>query len=167
MKAGTEPAPNGSGAQRRMRAALADARITREDVDYINAPGTSTILNDISETQAIQGVFQDHAPKLQISSTKSMMGHSWVLQERLRRRSVRLVCSGKCLPPTINLEDPDTQCTLVGKGWIPPKIRIETAFCCPNYARANGRWPAHKMESSFCVPALHQIPLDALRITAG
>ena len=116
----TEPAPNGWGAQRCMRAALADAGIAREDVDYINAHGTSTIFNDISETQAIQGVFQDHAQRLQISSTKSMMGHTLGAAGAIEAAVCALSLQRQCLPPTINLEDPDPQCNL---DYIPNQSR--------------------------------------------
>jgi 3-oxoacyl-[acyl-carrier-protein] synthase II len=120
----TEPSPNGSGAQRCMRAALADAGIAKENVDYINAHGTSTVFNDISETEAIHGVFQEHAPKLQISSTKSMMGHCMGAAGAIEAAICALSLNRQCLPPTINLEEPDPQCNL---DYIPNQSRKSPA----------------------------------------
>src|SRR5690606_10951425 len=71
----TAPAPEGAGAQLAMRAALADAGIGIEDVDYVNAHGTSTPMNDLNETKAVKAVFGEHAYKLVVGSTKSMTGH--------------------------------------------------------------------------------------------
>src|SRR5690606_40413589 len=78
----TAPLENGEGAQRAMRMALQDAGLTPEDIGYINAHGTSTPLNDVSETRAIKGVFGDHAYKVPISSTKRSEEHTSELQSR-------------------------------------------------------------------------------------
>jgi 3-oxoacyl-[acyl-carrier-protein] synthase II len=115
-----EPAPNGAGAQRCMRAALADAGIEKEEVDYINAHGTATLLNDIAESRAIEGVFSDHARKLQVSSTKSMMGHSMGASGAIEAAVCALSLHRQELPPTINLEDPDPECNL---DYIPNRSR--------------------------------------------
>ncbi len=108
----TAPLENGEGAQRAMRMALQDAGLTPEDIGYINAHGTSTPLNDVSETRAIKGVFGDHAYKVPISSTKSVTGHLMG-----SAGSVEAVFSIKALteqfvPPTINLDTPDPECDL-------------------------------------------------------
>lgn len=108
----TAPLENGEGAQRAMRMALQDAGLTPEDIGYINAHGTSTPLNDVSETRAIKGVFGDHAYRVPISSTKSVTGHLMG-----SAGSVEAVFSIKALteqfvPPTINLDTPDPECDL-------------------------------------------------------
>ncbi|MBY0460146.1 MAG: beta-ketoacyl-[acyl-carrier-protein] synthase II, partial [Gemmataceae bacterium] len=108
----TDPHPDGSGAVRCMRNALADATLNPADVGYINAHGTSTQANDAAETAAIKTVFGDHAYKLPVSSSKSMLGHliaaagvaELVISVMTIRRSV--------IPPTINLENPDPACDL-------------------------------------------------------
>jgi 3-oxoacyl-[acyl-carrier-protein] synthase II len=108
----TAPSENGEGAQRAMRQALEVAKIKPSDVDYINAHGTSTPLNDKFETQAIKGVFGDHAYKLAISSTKSMTGHLLGAAGGIEGAfSVMAVKTNK-MPPTINLEHPDPECDL-------------------------------------------------------
>ncbi|MBN1483113.1 MAG: beta-ketoacyl-ACP synthase II [Chloroflexia bacterium] len=108
----TAPAPGGAGAVQAMRLALAQAGLRPEDVDYLNAHGTSTLLNDIAETQAIKAVFGRHAPNLPISSTKSMVGHllgaagameSIVCIETIRHGVIH---------PTTNYEHPDPECDL-------------------------------------------------------
>ncbi len=108
----TAPAPGGEGAVRCMRAALADARVNPEDVDYINAHGTSTPYNDLYETMAIKTVFGDHARKLMVSSTKSMTGH--LLGSAGAIESVFSVLSIRdgVAPPTINYTTKDPDCDL-------------------------------------------------------
>lgn len=108
----TAPMENGEGAQDAMRVALADAGLIPEDISYINAHGTSTSLNDASETRAIKNVFGDYAYQVSISSTKSVMGHLMGAAG-----SVEAVLSVKALeqqfiPPTINLNAPDPECDL-------------------------------------------------------
>ena len=102
----------GEGAVRSMRRALRDAGITPEQVDYINAHGTSTPLNDISETQAIKTVFGDHAAKLVVSSTKSMTGHLLGAAGGVEAIASILACLHNIAPPTINYEFPDPGCDL-------------------------------------------------------
>ncbi len=116
----TAPAPEGEGAARCMRLALASAGMNPEDVGYINAHGTSTPLNDLHETQAIKTVFGAHARKLAVSSTKSMTGHmlgaaggaETVISVLALRRGV--------LPPTINYTTPDPECDL---DYVPNQAR--------------------------------------------
>lgn len=108
----TAPAENGHGAARAMRGALDDAGVGPEAVDYINAHGTSTELNDISETNAIKRVFGDHAYKLAISSTKSHLGHLLGASGGVELNFAALAIANSVIPPTINLENPDPQCDL-------------------------------------------------------
>lgn len=108
----TAPEPKGDGMVRAMNNALADARIEPEEVDYINAHGTSTVLNDKIESAAIIKVFGEHAPKLKISSIKSMIGHLMSAAGAAGFVSTAMsVCTG-ILPPTINYEQPDPDCPL-------------------------------------------------------
>lgn len=108
----TAPAPEGEGAQRSMRNALKDAELNPDQVDYINAHGTSTQLNDLNETLAVKKVMGDHAYKLKMSSTKSMTGH--LLGGAGGVEAVYTVLSLKhgILPPTINYDEPDPECDL-------------------------------------------------------
>jgi 3-oxoacyl-[acyl-carrier-protein] synthase II len=108
----TQPAPEGEGAQRSMRRALKDAGLNPEDVQYINAHGTSTPYNDQNETRAIRAVFGEHAYKLNVSSTKSMTGHTLGAAGGLEFAICTLaVCDGT-IPPTINYKTPDPECDL-------------------------------------------------------
>ncbi len=104
--------PSGRGAMRAMRWALDDAHLNPEDIDYINAHGTSTQANDAMETMAIKEVFGHHARQLAISSTKSMLGHSFGASGAIE--AVAAVCSlvEKVLHPTINYRTPDPDCDL-------------------------------------------------------
>jgi len=108
----TSPDPQGKGAAASMRYALSDAGITPKEIQYINAHGTSTPLNDQIETKAIKEVFEDNAHSLNISSTKSMVGHllgaSGALESIL---SLKALQNG-IIPPTINYETPDENCDL-------------------------------------------------------
>lgn len=122
----TAPAPDGSGATRAMEAALAQARMTPEDVSYINAHGTSTPLGDIAETKAIKAVFGAYVPP--VSSTKSMTGHllggagaleAVVCVEAIRRGVI---------PPTINYEEPDPECDLDYVPNVAREMRVDAAL---------------------------------------
>ena len=106
----TDPDPN--GAARCMRKAIADAGIAPEEVDYINAHGTSTPVGDISETTAIKAAFGEHAYKLAVSSTKSMTGHLLGAAGGVEAVICALALSRGKLPPTINLENQDPECDL-------------------------------------------------------
>jgi len=108
----TAPAEGGEGAARAMKQALADAAIAPEAVDYINAHGTSTDMNDRYETQAIKKVFGEHATKLAVSSTKSMTGHLLGAAGGVESViSVKAIDDG-VIPATINYETPDPDCDL-------------------------------------------------------
>lgn len=108
----TAPPPDGDGAVRCMRMALKDAGIHPEEVDYINAHGTSTPLNDLTETIAIKKVFGEHAKKIPISATKSMTGHLLGAAGSTEAVFTLLSIRDGIIPPTINYEDPDPQCDL-------------------------------------------------------
>jgi 3-oxoacyl-[acyl-carrier-protein] synthase II len=108
----TQPAPEGEGAQRSMRAALRDAKLAPDAIGYINAHGTSTKFNDANETKAIKAVFGDHAKKLAVSSTKSMTGHTLGAAGGIETAYSALSLARNALPPTINYETPDPECDL-------------------------------------------------------
>jgi 3-oxoacyl-[acyl-carrier-protein] synthase II len=108
----TAPPPDGDGAYRAMRLAIRDGGIQPEDVAYINAHGTSTVFNDKLETTAIKRVFGEHAPKLHISSTKSMTGHLLGAAGGLEAAISALALHHQVIPPTINYETPDPECDL-------------------------------------------------------
>ncbi len=108
----TAPSPDGDGAIRCMRMALKDAGMSPRDVDYINAHGTSTDLNDASETLAIKQVFGNYAYKVPISSTKSMIGHLLGAAGAVEAIFSVLSMRDQVCPPTINYETPDPECDL-------------------------------------------------------
>lgn len=108
----TAPSAGGEGAVRSMREAIKDAGVKPEDVDYINAHGTSTPYNDLNETQAIKTVFGDHAYKMLISSTKSMTGHLLGAAGAVEAVASILAIKNCIVPPTINYETPDPECDL-------------------------------------------------------
>ncbi len=119
----TAPSPDGEGAIRAIRAALENAGLEPESVDYINAHGTSTQLNDLSETSAIKSVFGDHAYKLAVSSTKSVIGHLLGAAASVEVAFCALAIRDGILPPTINLEEPDPECDL---DYVPNKARKQS-----------------------------------------
>ena len=119
----TAPAPEGEGAARCMQMALDDAGIRPEDVDYINAHGTSTDLNDRFETMAIKRVFGSHAYKLAVSSTKSMTGHLLGAAGGVEAAYTALTIKRGIIPPTINYEYPDPDCDL---DYVPNVARTAT-----------------------------------------
>ena len=108
----TAPDPDGDGAYRAMRAALADGGLAPEDVGYVNAHGTSTPYNDKFETLAIKRAFGDHARRLAVSSTKSMTGHLLGAAGGIEAIASVLALHHGILPPTINYETPDPDCDL-------------------------------------------------------
>jgi 3-oxoacyl-[acyl-carrier-protein] synthase II len=108
----TQPSEGGKGAIAAMQLALTDAQLGVEDVDYINAHGTSTPFNDKTESAAITTLFGEHAQKLKVSSTKSMIGHSLGASGALEAAACVQAISHNMLPPTINYNTPDPECTL-------------------------------------------------------
>lgn len=108
----TSPDEDAAGASAGMQAALKDAKIAPEDIDYINAHGTSTYLNDKNETLAIKRLFGEHAYNLAVSSTKSMTGHLLGAAGAIEAIFSLLAIRDQVAPPTINLEEPDEGCDL-------------------------------------------------------
>ena len=108
----TAPSPNGEGAAKCMQITLADAGLKPGDIDYINAHGTSTPMNDLSETMAMKTVFREHIKKLPVSSTKSMTGHLLGAAGGVEAIFSLLAIRDSIIPPTINYEEPDPECDL-------------------------------------------------------
>lgn len=108
----TAPDPNGDGAVRAMKISINDANLLPNDIDYINAHGTSTPLNDVTETKAIKTVFGEHAYKLAVSSIKSMTGHLLGAAGGIEAIATILSVKEDIIPPTINLQIPDPECDL-------------------------------------------------------
>lgn len=106
------PPPGHEGAIRSMQAAIKSAGLNTSDIDYINAHGTSTPLNDLYETQAIKTLFKDHAKKLMVSSTKSMTGHMLGGTGGAEAIFTVKAIENGIIPPTVNLENPDAECDL-------------------------------------------------------
>jgi 3-oxoacyl-[acyl-carrier-protein] synthase II len=126
----TSPPPDGEGAARCMQAAILEAGIQLSQIDYINAHGTSTPLNDLYETRAIKMVFGEQAYKVPISSTKSMTGHLLGGAGGIETVFTVLVLNHDILPPTINLDNPDPECDL---DYVPNVARKKVV----NYAMTN------------------------------
>jgi 3-oxoacyl-[acyl-carrier-protein] synthase II len=116
----TAPAPEGEGGARAMSNALEDAGVKPDQVDYINAHGTSTPYNDKFETMAIKSVFGQHAYELAVSSTKSMTGHLLGATGAIEAIASAMAIQEGFIPPTINYEDPDPECDL---DYVPNKGR--------------------------------------------
>jgi 3-oxoacyl-[acyl-carrier-protein] synthase II len=108
----TQPDENGTGAKKAIIKALADAKIAPENVDYINAHGTATILGDVAETRAIKRAFGEYAYKVPISSTKSQIGHILGGSGAVEAIFCLLAIRDGIIPPTINLDEPDPECDL-------------------------------------------------------
>jgi 3-oxoacyl-[acyl-carrier-protein] synthase II len=116
----TQPAEDGGGAYRVMRAALKDAKLSPDDIGYVNAHGTSTPLGDALETKALKRVFGERAKDVPVSSTKSMTGHLLGGAGGLEAGISVLALRDQILPPTINQETPDPACDL---DYVPNKAR--------------------------------------------
>lgn len=116
----TSPAPGGTGAAQAMNMCLKDASLNPEDIDYINAHGTSTPMGDLIETQAVQSVFKDHSKNLWMSSTKSMTGHTLGAAGAIESAISLMSLSTNKVPPTINLDNPSEGCDL---DYVPTSAR--------------------------------------------
>jgi 3-oxoacyl-[acyl-carrier-protein] synthase II len=123
----TKPDPQAKGAARAIEAALTEARVDRRDVDYINAHGTSTRLNDQMETVAVKRVFGEHARRLPLSSIKSMIGHLIGAAGAVEAVAMALTLSDGVVPPTINLTEPDPACDLDYVPQTAREYRVRTA----------------------------------------
>ncbi len=123
----TSPAPEGAGAARCLKLALAGAGLNTTDVDYINAHGTSTPTGDICETQAIKSVFGDHAKVLSVSSTKSMTGHLLGAAGAIEMAVCIKAVQENKIPPTINLDHPDPECDLDYTAHTAKERKVDTA----------------------------------------
>jgi 3-oxoacyl-[acyl-carrier-protein] synthase II len=118
----TRPDPDGDGAARAMTLAMTDAGMQPEEIDYLNAHGTSTISNDAIETLAIKKVFRTHANKLFVSSTKSMLGHMLGAAGAVEAAVTVLAVRDGIIPPTINYTTPDPACDL---DYVPNHARTQ------------------------------------------
>ncbi len=124
----TSPAPGGEGAARCMRNALRDAGVNPEQVDYINAHGTSTPAGDAGETQAMKTALGDHAYRVAVSSTKSMIGHLLGAAGGIEAVLTALSIKHQLAPPTINLENPDPECDLDYVPNVARDLKIDIAM---------------------------------------
>jgi 3-oxoacyl-[acyl-carrier-protein] synthase II len=124
----TQPAENGDGAFRVMRAAIKDAKLTPEDISYVNAHGTSTPIGDVIETRAMKRLFGERAKKVAISSTKSMTGHLLGGAGGLEAGISVLALRDQIVPPTINQETPDPECDLDYVPNVARKTSVEYAL---------------------------------------
>lgn len=127
----TAPPDDGDGAMRAMKLAVRSAGLQPEQIDYINAHGTSTGLGDVAETKAVKRFFGDHAKKLMVSSTKSMHGHLLGAAGAIEAALTVLALKEGIIPPTINLENPDEACDL---DYVPNTARTKQI----QYALSNG-----------------------------
>jgi 3-oxoacyl-[acyl-carrier-protein] synthase II len=108
----TAPRPDGTQAARAVQRALADARVQPHEIGYVNAHGSSTPLNDPTETRVLKRVFADHAPRLAVSSTKGYYGHPLGASGAIEAAVTSLAIQREWLPPTLNLDQPDAECDL-------------------------------------------------------
>ena len=121
--------PSLEGGARAIELALKDAGLNREDIDYVNAHGTGTAANDVTETRALRRVFGDHADRLAVSSTKSMHGHTLGAAAALEMAATVQAMRHDVAPPTINYLEPDPNCDL---DYVPNEARalpIAAALC--------------------------------------
>ncbi len=122
------PDPDAAGAARAIDWALREARVDPEDVDYINAHGTSTHLNDVMETTAVKRVFGERARKLPLSSLKSMIGHLIGAAGAVESVALALTLKQGAVPPTINLTQPDPECDLDYVPHSAREMRVRTGI---------------------------------------
>ncbi len=135
----TDIHPEGRGAIGCMRMAIADAQLNPEDIHYVNAHGTSTSVNDRVETRACKEVFGEHAIKVPVSSTKSMMGHLIAAAGATEMIVCLMAIRDRVLPPTINYEHPDPDCDL---DYV-PNVARESALRCRPQQQLRFRRPKH------------------------
>jgi len=124
----TQPCPDGDGMARAMEAAIADAKLSPDDIDYVNTHGTSTDVGDVAETLALKRVFGERAKQVPCSSTKSMTGHTLGAAGGIEFIACLLALRDSVAPPTINLDNPDPECDL---DYVPKQARelpIRTAM---------------------------------------
>jgi len=144
----TAPDPDGRGAASCMKMALDDAGISIDKIDYINAHGTSTVLNDLSETRAIKSVFQGQSNGIPVSSNKSMIGHLWGAAGAVEAIFCLLTINHGIIPPTINYETPDPECDLDYVPNVARQAEVKIAlsnsfgFGSTNATLIFGRFPA-------------------------
>jgi 3-oxoacyl-[acyl-carrier-protein] synthase II len=121
----TQPRPDGQGAKSAMRRALREGGVEAEEIDYINAHGTGTPLNDVAETKAIKAVLGDRSYQVPVSSTKSMVGHCLAAAGAIEALASVLAIRGGFVPPTATLEEADPECDLdyVPRGSRPAELR--------------------------------------------
>lgn len=124
----TAPEPSGNGAIRAMKEAVREAGLQLTDIDYINAHGTSTPYNDVTETKAIKTVFGDHAYNLVVSSVKSMTGHLLGAAGSIEAIATVLSVKNDIIPPTINLDEADPECDLNYSAKIATKKVVNAAI---------------------------------------
>jgi 3-oxoacyl-[acyl-carrier-protein] synthase II len=124
----TAPHPDGDGAIRAMRLALEKAGMQPQEIDYISAHGTGTTLNDITETKAIKAVFGEHAYRLAVGATKSMLGHLMGAAGAVAALAACLTLRDGIIPPTINLDHPDPECDLDYVPWVARRQPVQTAM---------------------------------------
>lgn len=128
-------APHADGSARAMRAALRDARMAEDSIDYINAHGTGTTLNDATETQAIRAAYGSHADRLAVSSSKAVLGHCLGAAGALEAAATALAIQRRVMPPTANFEEPDSACDL---DVIPNTARDRRIRCATSNSFAFG-----------------------------
>lgn len=124
----TQPAPEGEGAARCMQLALNDAKLNSEQIQYVNAHGTSTPIGDLNETSALKSIFKNHTKKLAVSSTKSMTGHLLGAAGAIEAMYCVQALQHQVAPPTINLDNPSPECDLNFVPHTPQEMKIEYAM---------------------------------------
>jgi 3-oxoacyl-[acyl-carrier-protein] synthase II len=153
----TRPDPDGEGAARAMTLALADAAMQPEEIDYLNAHGTSTVSNDAIETLAIKQAFGDHAKQLFVSSTKSMLGHMLGASGAVEAAVTALAVHEGVIPPTINYETCDPACDL---NYVPNRSREQPVSAALSNSLGFGA-----TNGALVIRRLAARPQDAARVT--